>query len=174
MASQQQSSLTPADDRDEWRTPPFVFTWANKRFWFGVDLASTERNRLCHRNITKRENALGQQWAFWPDAGWCNPPYSNIDPWLRKAVDEAREGFTSVFLILAPNGEERYSKYVFDVASEVIFIGGRLAYLRPDGKPVSGNTRGSCLVVYRGHDLGNTRYRHVLRDDMLKEHEANG
>lgn len=174
MASQQQASLTPADERDEWRTPLFVFSWAQRRFWFAVDLASTEQNKLLHMNITKHENSLAQKWSRWTGPGWCNPPYSRIDPWLEKAVEEAYQGFTSVFLILAPNGEERYSRYVFDVASEVIFIGGRLSYLRPDGTPVGGNTRGSCLVVYRGHDLGDTRYRHVLRDAMLKEHQDNG
>ena len=166
MASQQQASTTPVDVRDEWRTPRFVFDWANRRFHFAVDLAATEANALCPLMITKNENAFMQYWHRFHGVGWCNPSYSDIDPWLAKAVAEAHHGFTSVFLIPAPNGEDRYGAYVFDVASEVIFITGRLAFLRPDGAPVSGNTRGSCLVVYRGHDLGGTRYRHVMRDAM--------
>ena len=136
---------------------------------FGVDLAATRENGLCHTYVDRSVNALEQQWSRFANAGWCNPPYSRIDPWLQKAVAEARDGFTSVFLVLAPNGEERYGDLVFDVASEVVWITGRLAYLTPDGKPTQGNTRGSCLVVYRGHDLGNTRCRHVRRDEMLAE-----
>lgn len=165
-------SHTRPDEKDEWRTPPFVFWWAHQRFNFAVDLASTEANKLCHQNITKHENALAQDWSRFAGAGWCNPPYSNIDPWLQKAWDEAYEGFTSVFLIPTPNGEDRYSRWVLGHASEVIFIGGRLAFINAEGKPVSGNTRGSCLVVYRGLDLRHTRYRHVLRDAMLEEWEA--
>lgn len=166
MASQQQASQTPADARDEWRSPRFVFDFMDRRFDFCVDLAASHSNALCPVYITKDENSLAQDWSRFAGPGFCNPPYSNIDPWLAKGVEEARNGFTSVFLILAPNGEERYGKYVFDVASEVISITGRLAYLKPAGAAVSGNTRGSCLVVYRGHDLGNTRYSHVWRDSM--------
>lgn len=166
MASQQQSSNTPADVRDEWRTPLFVYDWIDTRFEFGVDLAASHVNHLSDAYVTRGENSLVQDWSRLAGPGFCNPPYSDIDPWLEKAVTEARKGFTSVFLIPTPNGEDRYGEYVFDVASEIIFITGRLAFLRPDGAPVSGNTRGSCFVVYRGNDLGSTRYRHVLRDAM--------
>lgn len=172
MSSQQQASTTPIDARDEWRTPSFVFAWANRRFGFGVDLAATDENALCDDWFTREHSAFFAPWHEFSAPGWANPPYSNIDPWLHKAVDEARAGFTSVFLVLAPNGEERYGKYVLGVASELIFITGRLAYLTPDGRPVSGNTRGSCLVVYRGHDLGNTRYYNVARDAMRQEATA--
>lgn len=34
---------------------------------------------------------------------------------------------------------------------------------------MSGNTRGSALVVYRGFDLGDTRYGHLMRDAMMQE-----
>jgi len=166
MASQQQSSTTPAEVRDEWRTPPFVFQYMNRVYNFRRDLAASEANTLVHNFFDKEENGLAVDWQEFGGPGWCNPPYSNIDVWLVKAIDEARKGFTSVFLIPTPNGEDRYGAHVFDVASEVIFITGRLAFLRPDGAPVSGNTRGSCFVVYRGHDLGSTRYRHLLRDAM--------
>lgn len=166
MASQQQSSNTPVEAKDEWRTPLFVFNWANKIYEFDIDLAASKDNHLLAFHITQEVDALQASWIARGATGWCNPPYSDIDPWLSKAVDEANQGFTSVFLIPTPNGEDRYGAHVFDVASDVIFITGRLAFLRPDGTPVSGNTRGSCFVVYRGFDLGITRYRHVMRDAM--------
>jgi len=171
VASQQQASNTPAEAKDEWRTPPFVFAWAARRFAFSVDLAANDENALCDRYLTRDRNALSRPWAplFGEGAGWCNPPYSAIDAWLEKAIIEARQGFTTVFLIPTPNGEQRYADHVLGVASELVFITGRLAFRTPAGEPITGNTRGSCLVAYRAHDLGNTRYLHVLRDDMARE-----
>lgn len=166
MPSQQQTSQTPIDSRDEWRTPRFVFDYMNRAHRFDIDLAASKDNHLCVTHITRETDALQASWAARGHRGWCNCPYSGIDPWLSKAVEEAKQGFTSVFLIPTPNGEDRYGTNVFNVASEVIFITGRLAFLRPDGTPVSGNTRGSCFVVYRGFDLGSTRYRHINRDAM--------
>ena len=166
MTSQQQASTTPALERDDWTTPPFVFDYMNHFHDFIVDLAASDGNALCEDWFTRDRDALKAPWHEFSGPGFCNPPYSSISPWLEKAAQEARKGFTSVFLIPTPNGEERYGKYVFDVASEVTFITGRLAFLRPDGTPVGGNTRGSCFVVYRGYDLGYTRYRHVLREAM--------
>ena len=166
MTSQQQASTTPVDARDEWLTPDYVFRYLDRIFRFNIDLAASNENHLCTVHISRETDALQASWHVRGQRGFCNPPYSSISPWLEKAAQEARKGFTSVFLIPTPNGEERYGEYVFDVASEVTFITGRLAFLRPDGTPVGGNTRGSCFVVYRGYDLGYTRYRHVLREAM--------
>lgn len=168
-------TTTPASERDEWRTPPAVFEWFHERLRFAWDLASTSENTLCQGGgITRHDDALALSWAsvLSPMRGWCNPPYSDIDPWLEKAVAEARRGFTSAFLIPSPNGEERYHRYVFGAASEVHFIGGRLAFLRPDGTPQAGNRWGSIVVVYRGFDLGNTRYVSVTRDEMQAVYDA--
>lgn len=152
---------------DEWRSPLPAFEYMNRQHRFVVDLAATDENTLCEDWFTRERSALEARWHEFSGAGWCNPPYSHIDEWLEKAIDEARNGFTSVFLIPTPNGEGRYADSVFGVASEIIFITGRLAFLKPDGTPVSGNTRGSCFVVYRGFDLGSTRISHLYRDHMF-------
>lgn len=157
---------------DEWRTPPFVFEFMNRLHRFGIDLAATEHNALCSHWFDIAGDGLKEDWAWYAGAfhvnpvGWLNPPYSNIDPWLAKARNEAVRGFTTVALIPAPNGERIYHRHVFGIASEVMFIEGRLAFLMPDGKPKPGNTRGSIIVTYRAHDLGNTRFSFIGRDEM--------
>lgn len=170
MPSQQQSSKTPVAERDEWRTPPYLFAWLNKIFEFDVDLAASKENALCAKYYSERLDTSKEDvsWLSKGKVGFCNPPYSNIDPWLWKAEREAFKGFTSVFLIPTPNGEERYGQYVFGCASEVYFITGRIAFLNANGEPIGGNTRGSCVAVYRGYDLGSTRYRHVYRDKLVE------
>lgn len=150
---------------DEWRTPPFVFDYLNRQHQFDIDLAATSDNTLCERWYGR--NSLDAVWHHQAYRGFLNPPYSNIDPWLEKARNEAVLGFTTVCLMPAPNGEKVYHKHVFGVASEIMFIEGRLAFIGLDGKPRGGNSRGSVIVTYRGFDLGFTRISHVRRDDML-------
>lgn len=167
--SRQQLSTTPAHERDEWRTPPFVFHYMHRRLRFGVDLAATPGNALCDRWLTGGDDALSLAWvALGVSSGWCNPPYSRgrIKAFLRHAIDEARHGFTTCFLVPACNGADYWRELVPGVASEVIEILGRLTYLKPDGTPASTPQFGSSLVIYRGFDLGDTRHRFIERDAM--------
>lgn len=157
---------------DEWRTPPFVFDFFDRRFAFTVDLAATPANALCACFCDRECDSLSRAWSEAATVGWCNPPYSRIEPWFEKARVEAADGFTTVLLVPQPNGERSHYRHVFGVASEVIFIEGRLAFLDGDGRPRAGNRAGSMVVVYRGHDLGHTRFSWVRRDDMKREAAA--
>lgn len=169
MPSITQISKTPAEAKDEWRTPRWLFEWLDERFGFEIDLAASDEDMLCYSRFTKDDDALRSIWRANGKVGFVNPPYSDIDPWLVKAVEEARKGFTTVFLIPAPNGEDRYGDHVFGVATEVVWITGRIAFIDSTGRPVGGNTRGSCVVVYEAFNLGDTRYRHVRRDDIRRQ-----
>jgi phage N-6-adenine-methyltransferase len=189
MASQQQVSNTPLSLRDRLRTPDYLFKWANERFMFDVDLAADVESRKCSVYIGEESDSLYMPWAKCYQSGWCNPPYSSPKKWLKKAWEEAQQGFNSVFLIPTPNGEDLYRDHVFGKASEVIMINGRISFIAPedftvkgkkgkDGKPdtpdkhfkkgdeMTGNTRGSCLVVYSRRYEGQTLMSWVNRDDM--------
>lgn len=95
-------------------------------------------------------DALRMPWRFGshPSVCYCNPPYSNIDPWMAKAVEQLEFGVTTVMLAPSPNGESRFPKHVFGVCSEIVFISPRVSFLRPDGSVARGNSRGSCLYVW--------------------------
>ena len=60
---------------------------------------------------------------------FCNPPYSNIAPWLRRMAEHGR----GVALIFARTDTDAFHRYVFGGASAVLFIRGRLHFHRPDG-----------------------------------------
>ena len=151
--------------RDRWMTPRGLYDWANRRYGFAYDLACTADNALAGMMAP---DSLSVPWAISPDApvrwGFCNPPYSDIDPWVEKAWEESQRGFGTVLLIPTPNGEARWGKWVFGKASKIIFINGRVAFLRPDGTPVPGNTRGSCFVIYEPYTTGNTAIDWMDRD----------
>jgi phage N-6-adenine-methyltransferase len=140
-------SNTPKEERDSARTPDHIFKYASK-YWgpFDIDLASSDENHLCRRYFTKEDNALEKDWASVGDYGWCNPPYSNIRPWIDKAVEEEVSGFNTVFLLPAPNGEE-WSRYLMSVCDYMCWIYPRVNFLRPDGEIMKGNPRGSIFAV---------------------------
>ena len=97
---------------------------------------------------------MGQMVRALGETVWCNPPYSNINPWLDKAIAEAENGFNTVMLIPSLNGEIR-DMTILRHATNLIFIvggygiNGRISFLSPlDGKAVNGNGRGSMLVRF--------------------------
>lgn len=160
MPSTQQISNTPPEDKDEFQTPGWLFNWRFERFRFEVDLAATHQNAKCSLYYTKDEDALARPWReqVGETALWCNPPYSDIEPWLQKAAQERINGLVIDLLLPAMNGEVYWGKYVHGVASEVTFLNGRVSFIRPDGTEAKGNRQGSVLVTYLGRDVGPTRY----------------
>lgn len=179
MASQQQTSNTPIESRDSWQTPQWLFDWANERYSFTVDLAASMENKKCHSFVSIDHNSLNQDWScLTQNHGgylWLNPPYSEPGKWLKKAWKESQRGCRVVMLTPTPNGEAYWQEAVFGKASEIIFISGRIAFELPDatGKPApkSGNTRGSCFVVFNRTYEGPTAISWINRDEVKAEYE---
>ena len=158
MPSQQQSSRTPRSKRDNYRTPKVIYQWAEYYFGkFDIDLAASHDNTLCDKYFSLQDNALYKSWSRHGKKGWCNPPYSNIDPWILHAIVEMENNFETVFLIPTPNGEGR-DTLLFRYASQIVFItgwydgnrgrSGRIPFTDYDGIPTKFNMRGSCLVQF--------------------------
>jgi phage N-6-adenine-methyltransferase len=133
-------------------------------FDFSLDLACTRGNCLAPHGLYDEEvDSLGVCWVETAiglgvaPVGFLNPPYSRIDPWIEKAVQEAREGFTTVALLPCPNGEAR-SRLLLEHA-HVTWIIGRLAFHHAiTGAADRGNTGGSIIAVF-GPMSGYQRHR---------------
>jgi phage N-6-adenine-methyltransferase len=135
-------------DKDSLRTPQFIYDWLDEKYKFNVDLAASDEHHLHIRYFTKELSALNKRWAGFMDAGFCNPPYSDIDPWVEKAIKEANEGFTTVFIIPDFNGEGRFNQ-ISEHATTIIHLIGRVNFIRPDnGKEYKGNNRGSAIFEF--------------------------
>jgi len=156
------TSKTPKSEKDYYQSPQYVFDWMDDIYDFDVDLAASETNTKCDVFIPESSDSLSRDWHLYAKTGWLNPPYSNIRPWVCKAAEESSKGFTTVMLINTPNGEMIY-RNIFYKASEIIFINGRLAFIDVNGNPKSGNTRGSCIVIFTPFG-GKLRLSHIDRD----------
>lgn len=99
MANHQQRSKTNKRYRDHTSTPQWLYAALNERHDFDIDLAATDKSAKHTQYFTKRQNALKKAWHQYGDAGWLNPPYSHILPWVERALSEQQKGFTTVFLV---------------------------------------------------------------------------
>jgi len=162
---QYRNTKTKVEERDEWRTPKWLFRWLDEQYHFDVDLAANDANHLCVSFFTKEHSALDFTWLSYT-TGFCNPPYSNIEPFYRKAVEQARLGFTSVFIVPTPNADMR-DLLVMESASQIIYIVGRVNFLRPDGSECTGNMRGTCVIVFSPNPTGDAPLLSWRRRDTL-------
>lgn len=170
-ASDYGGSKTPADQRDLWRTPPALFACLNAEFCFQLDAAAAQHNALCKKFITAEQNTLETSWADYlsiPGYVWLNPPYSDITPFVKKAATESANQIGTVMLVPADTSVGWF-KEAIQTASEVRFItAGRLAFINPvTGKPVSGNNKGSMLIIWHPYPRTHCCFSTVERDSLM-------
>lgn len=164
-------SKTPLDQRDLWRTPPALFTSLDAEFCFQLDAAAAPHNALCRKFITAEQNTLETPWADYlsiPGYVWLNPPYSDITPFVKKAAAESANQIGTVMLVPADTSVGWF-KEAIQTASEVRFItAGRLAFINPvTGKPVSGNNKGSLLIIWKPYPRTHCEFTTVDRDTLM-------
>lgn len=164
-------SNTPAEQRDLWRTPPALFACLNAEFCFQLDAAAAAHNALCRKFITAEQNTLETPWADYlsiPGYVWLNPPYSDITPFVKKASAESANQIGTVMLVPADTSVGWF-KEAIQTASEVRFItAGRLAFINPvTGKPVSGNNKGSMLIIWHPYPRTHCYFSTVERDALM-------
>lgn len=165
-------SKTPLDQRDLWRTPPALFASLDAEFCFQLDAAAASHNALCRKFITAEQNTLETPWADYlnvPGYVWLNPPYSDITPFVKKAATESANQIGTVMLVPADTSVGWF-KEAIQTASEVRFItAGRLAFINPiTGKPVSGNSKGSILIIWRPYPRTHCEFTTVERDVLME------
>ena len=164
-------SKTPLEQRDLWRTPPALFASLDAEFCFQLDAAAAPHNALCRKFITAEQNTLETPWSDYlsiPGYVWLNPPYSNITPFVKKAAAESDNQIGTVMLVPADTSVGWF-KEAIQTASEVRFItAGRLAFINPvTGKPVSGNNKGSMLIIWRPYPRTHFHFATMDRDELM-------
>lgn len=156
----QQATVDHVDDR---RTPAGLFEKLMREFEFTVDAAASKENALLPRFWTIGDDALAQSWRG--ERVWCNPPYSNIEPWVNKAWNEMHGGCRRVVMLLPANRCEqgwwhRHVEFYRDqerafggVTLRTKFLPGRLRFEWPASRvvPIKGDRPpfGCVLLTWR-------------------------
>ena len=117
---------------DTWATPVWLFEYAQSRFGnFYLDVCAAHDSFKCQPYYTIEDNSLVQPWAY---LNWCNPPYSNIRPWVEKAALETNLGNRTVMLLPADSSTQWF-KLVWDMSSEILVINKRVQFVGATGSP---------------------------------------
>lgn len=123
----------PGKSKQDYQTPKEFLEKVKKRFQikdFSIDLAASCDNTVASKYYTITDNALTQPWCV-NGIAWCNPPYDNITPWVKKAYNESRPDKYQKILMLLPAsvGSNWFRDFVFEKAP-VLFLNGRLAFMK--------------------------------------------
>lgn len=151
----QRNLIDPPDcdtSRDAWRTPPGLFGLVQSEFPLAVDVAADHENHLLPYYFTAKQNALERKWTSpYGDNGWwwCNPPFSMLPEFARKAATEAYDGRFGVMIVPANKTEQRWwHADVIRAAREVRSIRGRVEFIPPPGVTASTPGFACCLLIY--------------------------
>lgn len=105
----------------EWLTPPEVIAALGP---FDLDpCAPEERWPTAERKFTQRDNGLIQPWR---GRIWLNPPYTNgvIEKWLARMAEHD----LGTALIFARTETDAFFRYVFERATALLFMRGRINF----------------------------------------------
>ena len=141
-------SNTLKEDKDEWCTPQWLFDRLNEEFKFYLDACADRYNSLTMTYYCKEHSALENKWNKGPV--FMNPPYSQAAKFLERAAEQsAKYGITVVALVNANTDTKWFAKAV-ETASEVRLLTGRVSFVRPDGTLGKGNSKGQCIIIWKG------------------------
>lgn len=143
--------------QDRYRTPPELLCAIRRDFGlaFTLDAAADESNAtaadyLAGPHGSARECACGLC-APWEGTVWCNPPYSHVEPWVRKATFEhGCDPGTKIAMLLLADTSTRWFAEAAASAETYLLTPGRVSFLDPStGQPARGNRIGSVLFIWR-------------------------
>lgn len=144
------TALLQQPETDVWATPQWLFDALNKEFGFTLDPCSDGTNAKCPKFYTPHENGLLRDWGT--ETVFMNPPYSEVDEWMRKAYGAALEGATVVCLIPARTDTKWWHDYV--MKAEIRFIKGRLKF----GDAENSAPFPSAIIVFRPREFKLVSY----------------
>ena len=118
---------------DTWLTPPHIFQPLGK---FDLDPAAPIENRGwigATTTFTELEDGLTHPWE---GRVWLNPPYGRgIDQWMKKMAEHVNTGGAGIAFIFARTDTKYWQRYIFPVATAILWLEGRVKFHDPTGKP---------------------------------------
>jgi hypothetical protein len=129
-------------DTVEWLTPPEIVAALGP---FDLDPCSP-RNRpwdTATTHYTKAQDGLSLPWV---GRIWLNPPYGlQATKWLKRLADHGN----GIAILFARTETDMFFRWVWEKASAVLFIRGRLHFHRVNGERAAANAGGpSVLIAY--------------------------
>lgn len=147
-----------SDDVDTRGTSDAIFLPLMAKFDFTLDAAANATNKKCAKYFDIATDGLKQSWRG--ERVWCNPPFSNLGGWVRKAIHEVNGGGCPVVVMLLPNNRMEQVFWQDHIEPDrdqglgikVDFMRGRPRFTYPPGheRPAKGDRPpfGICIVTF--------------------------
>jgi len=135
--------------KDVWQTPPSVVLPINN-LHSGIDLdpCAGRGTDIGRENIRPPKDGLAEPWH---GVVFVNPPFSDKDEWLAKAVDEIERPEVEAIYLLTPDSTDTISwwhEFIAEHAAVTWFPEGRINYIDPEtGEQANGVSFGSAVSV---------------------------
>lgn len=132
--------------KDEWLTPPDLLA---KLPDFDLDpCAPIERPwDTAAKHYTIRDDGLSLPWF---GRVWCNPPYGlAAAKWLKRLAAHGN----GIALIFARTETRMFFEHVWEQASALLFIRGRLHFYHSNGTRASANSGAPSALVAYGNEM---------------------
>lgn len=101
---QQVASRGARDGVDDRRTPRTLWLYLSGKYGpFDLDAAANDENALCPRYFTIERSGLVEPWF---GVVWCNPPFSDVGSWVRRAWEQA-PNCQRIVMVLPANRTEQ-------------------------------------------------------------------
>lgn len=135
--------LAFSSEKDDWRTPKWLFDKLNAEFDFDVDLCASDDNYLCEEYYTKERNGMDADLRG--KRVFCNPPYgrTKTSKWIRFCANCQAD--VVVMLLPARTDTKSFHELIYGKA-EIRFLKGRLKF----GGAKHNAPFPSMIVVFRG------------------------
>lgn len=127
--------------KDEWLTPlPIIQSLGQ----FDLDPCSPINRpwNTAQHHYTIEDNGLQKNWF---GRVWCNPPYSDIENWVKKCAYHAN----STLLVFARTETEWFFRHIWNKADSIFFFANRIRFYDVNGNKAASNSGApSVLVAY--------------------------
>lgn len=139
----------PGKSKQNYGTPPEFLAAVKKLLGidkFKLDVAASADNAVSAIYYDEAHDALKDEHSWDVDGwSWLNSPYSNLEPWTRKACFEAANGAKIAMLLPASVGSNWGRNWVNGKAI-VLFLNGRLTFVGEKAP----YPKDSALLLYWG------------------------
>lgn len=146
------SALRTLEDKDISLTPLGLIRSLGS---FDLDCCGLKAHPTSARIIQLPEDGLTQKWE---GRVWCNPPYSEPEPWMKKMASHQN----GVALVLASTGTRWFQEFCFS-AKGIMFLAKRPKFTRMDGSAFS-IMRDCALIAFSANDLASFYMAEVCGD----------
>jgi hypothetical protein len=149
---------------DEWLTPPNIILDLGP---FDLDPCApiVRPWETARKHFTKNDDGLMHKWA---GLVWCNPPYGDqTKTWLdRMALHN-----NGIALIFARTETDMFFKSVWEKATSLLFIRGRLYFCYVDGTVAKANSGAPSVLIAYGKEADIRLRRSKIKGKYITLHE---